>query len=140
MIKRLTINDLNLIEIFISTQNKVGFNGERVESFLKNKANYFLAYIEKNMIVGYAIAYVLQRYDGRESMMYLHEIEVAETSRKQGIGKALLSEMNRICGENDFMKLFLITNKSNRPAIALYESLQGETYSDDDIVYTFKLE
>lgn len=140
MIKRLTINDLNLIKVLLNSQKEISLNEENVESFLNNKSNYFVAYIEKNIILGFALAYTLQRYDGRESMMYLHEIEVAESSRKQGIGKALLSEMNRICREEDFMKLFLITNKSNRPAIALYESLQGKAYAEDDIIYTFKSE
>jgi len=138
MIKRLTTSDLSMIEKLLEEENRETLNPENIRSFLSDTSNYFLAFIHNEQILGYALAYTLARYDGRESMMYLHEIEVKESARRKGIGKKLLNEMNNICEQNGFMKLFLITNKSNKPAVALYESLSGEASNDDDIVYTFK--
>jgi len=138
MIKRLTTSDLSMIEKLLEEENRATLNPENIRSFLSDTSNYFLAFIDNEQILGYALAYTLARYDGRESMMYLHEIEVKESARRKGIGKKLLNEMNNICEQKGFMKLFLITNKSNKPAVALYESLSGEASNDDDIVYTFK--
>lgn len=66
MIRRLTIEDLKLVEVLLNNQNKSSSNQENIESFLNNK--------------------------------------------------------------------------SNEPAITLYESLQGKAYNEDDIIYTFKSE
>lgn len=139
MIKRLTSSDLSLVENLLHSQNKSDPKLENIAAFLENEFNYFMAYVEEGEIIGFALAYTLQRYDGQNSMMYLHEIGVNEDSRRKGIGKKLLKALKNICTENDFMKLFLITNKSNRPAVRLYESLDGETDSDDDVVYTIKM-
>ncbi len=138
MIKRLTVADMHLVSKMLKNSNKENRNIENTKAYLENDSNYFLAYIKQDKIIAYALAYTLQRYDGNESMMYLHEIDVDIDHRRKGIGKMLLSEMKNICANMGFMKLFLITNKSNTSAVSLYESLDGETSSDDDIVYTFK--
>ncbi len=138
MIKRLRNTDLDMVERLLKEQKRPVEDLERIVSFLSKDANYFLAYIQENRIIGYALAYALERYDGSAPMMYMHEIEVEAPSRRLGIGRKLLAEMQGICKENGFMKLFLITNKSNEPAVGLYTSLSGESLSDDEVIYTFK--
>lgn len=138
MIKRLRNTDLDMVERLLKEQKRPVEDLERIVSFLSKDANYFLAYIQEERIIGYALAYVLERYDGSAPMMYMHEIEVEVPSRRLGIGRKLLAEMQGICKENGFMKLFLITNKSNEPAVSLYMSLSGESLSDDEVIYTFK--
>ncbi len=138
MIKRLRNTDLDMVERLLKEQKRPVEDLERIVSFLSKDANYFLAYIQEERIIGYVLAYALERYDGRAPMMYMHEIEVEAPWRRLGIGRKLLAEMQGICKENGFMKLFLITNKSNEPAVGLYTSLSGESLSDDEVIYTFK--
>ncbi len=138
MIKRLTKNDIDLLQNSIDEKGAIIKSVINIEKFLSNENNYLIAYIENDKILGFVLAYTLQRYDGRAEMLYLHEIDVAETHRKQGIATKLMNELKEIKDKNGYDKIFLVTNKSNDAAISLYESMGGVTNSDDDIIFTFK--
>lgn len=105
--------------------------------FLENPYNYLIASVEGEKIVGFVLAYQLQRYDGQNDMIYIHEVSVLEEFRQKGIGKKMINEVIRICKENDISKVFLITNKSNKPAICLYESTGAKSSHNDDVVYWY---
>lgn len=72
-------------------------------------------------------------------MMYMHAIEVLSEYRKQGIGKALMNELIRICKKNNFVKMFLITEKSNIPAITLYNVTGGKEKHNDYTVFDYDI-
>ena len=138
MIKRMGKSDLELVTKMLNELGNPLSSLGNITDFLDNKSNYFLAYLIDGEIVGYLIAYVLQRYDGRNEMLYLHEIDIKETYRRQGIATKLLKEIEGIRKSEGFIKMFLITNKSNDAAVKLYDSMNGINTSDDNIVYVFK--
>ncbi len=138
MIQRLKKTDRDLILKMIGERGAAIESLPCVDSFLSNDDNYFLAYIEDERIVGFLVAYALQRYDGRKAMLYLHEIDVLASHRQRGIATKLMDEIKRIKEACAYDKLFLITNKSNDAAVALYRSSGGEVNSEDDVVFTFK--
>jgi ribosomal protein S18 acetylase RimI-like enzyme len=138
MIKRLTIKDIKPLEEMIKEGGSTIESLENIEGFLSNNQNYLLAYMDGEKIVGILLAYTLQRYDGRNEMLYLHEIDVLESHRKRGIGSKLMAGIKHIKEENNFDKIFLITNKSNQAAMALYQSCGGQASGDDDIIFHFK--
>lgn len=138
MIKRLMKNNIDLLKNSIVEKGTVIKSISNVEKFLSNENNYLIAYIENAKILGFVLAYTLQRYDGRGEMLYLHEIDVVETHRKQGIATKLMNEIKELKDKNGFDKIFLVTNKSNEAAVSLYESTGGVASSDDDIIFTFK--
>lgn len=83
----------------------------------------FLA-VERSEVVGWCWGYHLPRPDA-SSMLYLHELEVAEADRRLRIGQRLLQvfmESGRSLGAN---KMFLTTSEANRAARRLYESVGG---------------
>jgi aminoglycoside 6'-N-acetyltransferase I len=127
---------IEMLTAYLREQERPVLNIQNIESFLSGKANYLLAYIEDARIIGLALAYTLQRYDGKADMMYLHEVDVIEPARRKGIGKALIENIRDLCRAEGIMKLFLITNKSNIPAVGLYESLGASASSEDDLVYS----
>lgn len=112
---------------------------EQIEAFLVNDHNYLLVYEHENKVVGFAYGYELQRFDGRGNMMYMHQVEVHYEFRQKGIGRKLMESFIEICKRRDCDRLFLITNKSNIPAITLYHSVGGTTPHDDDLLYSFQL-
>ncbi|MHB1395091.1 MAG: GNAT family N-acetyltransferase [Clostridia bacterium] len=65
-------------------------NPSVAERFLKNDSNYVVAYIEAERIIGFILGYRLQRYDGQNDMMYIHEVGVLEEYRQMGIAKFFL--------------------------------------------------
>ena len=121
------------------------FKGTRIdkytaECFIENPDNYLIGCIDDNKVVGFALCYRLQRYDGRGDMMYVHEVEVKEAYRRKGTGKLLLDYIKLICVENDFSKMFVITNKSNTPAMYLYEKIGAVAMHNDDIVFVYNFD
>ncbi|UCZ53454.1 GNAT family N-acetyltransferase [Bacillus shivajii] len=132
---RLTQTDtekaMKVVELFFNRNASI----PQIELFLSGKNNYLLTYEDKHKLVGFAYGYELQRFDGRKNMMYMHQVEVLPEHRKQGIGKKLMKSFIEICKQNDCERLFLITNKSNVPAVTLYNGVGGKTFHDDDILY-----
>lgn len=134
---RLYPKDRNMILEMLASEHQ-DLQQDRILGFLSNEHNFFIAAIERNRIVGHVIAYKLQRYDGHNSMMYVHDIDVAEDFRRKGIGRTLLKEMKRICAKESISKMFLVTNASNQAAMAYYASEAGVRKSEDDVVFEFK--
>ena len=83
----------------------------------------------------------LQRFDKRGAEVLLYEIGVREEVRQQGIGKALINEVKLWAKEAGADEVWVLTNKSNTAAVALYESMGGKTESEipDEVMFIFKL-
>lgn len=56
-------------------------------------------------------------------MLYLHNLEVAERYRRQGIGRGLLRSFIRAGTQLGASRMFLVTGAENRAARSLYESM-----------------
>lgn len=57
--------------------------------------------------------------------LYLHQLEVVEGQRRQGIGRALLVAFMRAGAQAGATTMFLTTGEVNAAARALYDSLGG---------------
>jgi ribosomal protein S18 acetylase RimI-like enzyme len=75
-------------------------------------------------ISGWCWGYHLIRPDCA-SMLYLHQLEVAEGHRRQGIGRALLGAFMRAGARSGATRMFLTTGEANAAARALYDSMGG---------------
>ena len=98
--------------------------------FLDNPYNHLLVAVDGSETVGYLIAYELQRPDREQSMMHLYDITVLNTHRQKGIGTALIEQLKSLCSTKPMMKMFVGTNRSNEPAVGLYQKT-GAVLSDD---------
>ena len=58
---------------------------------------------------------------------YLQDLFVDEALRGSGIGRSLILEVHRRCGENDWRLLLWQTAEDNTVARRLYDDLTGET-------------
>ena len=133
-IRRLTVNDVSILR-------KVGkvFWGEircdqQLNSFLSYEKNYAYIALDNETIAGFAFGYILETFYS-EPMFYLHSIDVSDTYKRKGLGKSLMNKMMEDFKVQGIKECFLITNKSNIPAVNLYESIGGKPLNDDDIVY-----
>jgi GNAT superfamily N-acetyltransferase len=93
----------------------------------------FLA-VEKGDVVGWCWGQHIECPDGT-SMLYLHELDVAEAHRRKGFAVALVEAFLDEGRNLGALKAFLTTGTRNAPARALYERLgfglaeQGPTES-----------
>lgn len=125
-IQRLKENDIVTAIQVSKIFNCVEPDHEKVLRFLSDAKNYLIIHRVGSAIAGIAYGYELQRFDGKNSMMYVHAIEVLPEYRRQGIGKEIMNELVDICKKNNFIKMFLITLKSNIPAVMLYDATGGK--------------
>ena len=110
----------------------------RIIDFIDDSDNYFLAALDNNHVIGFLLAYKLKRYDGLRSMLYVHEVDVKESYRRQGVATKLFDEIKRISKNEELMKIFLITNESNIAAMNLYAVEGGIRNEADEVVFEFK--
>ena len=75
-------------------------------------------------ITGWCWGYQLPRPDGA-SMLYLHHLAVADSHRRQGVGRALLTTFMTAGRSAGATKMFLTTGADNTPAHNLYDSVGG---------------
>jgi GNAT superfamily N-acetyltransferase len=105
-----------------------------MQVFLANPLNYLLVAVEGEKPMGYLFAYELQRPDREQSMMFLYDITVLEQYRKKGVGTALVEQLKALCNNQHIMKMFVPTNRSNIPAINLYQKTGAIISTDTDAV------
>ncbi|TCO47885.1 acetyltransferase (GNAT) family protein [Kribbella antiqua] len=91
-------------------------------------------------ISGWCWGYRLPRPDG-SAMLYLHQLEVDEAHRRQGIGRQLLTTFMAAGADAGATKMFLTTGADNTPARNLYDALGGGPASQGPTVnYWFLLD
>jgi len=111
---------------------------EYLEGFLRRDENYFLTALVDEEPIGFALAYQLMRVDRNQDMMFFYEIVVDRKYRNKGVGKALIRYLKRICRANRIAKMWVLTNKSNAAAVALYASTGGiENTDGDEVSFTY---
>ena len=109
-----------------------------LQRFLSRPENYLIVATEGDTAVGYLVAYLLDRVDRDQAMMFLYEISVAETHHRRGAGTGMIDLLKRFCRDQCVMKMWVHTNKSNKAAMALYATTAGKAEtSGDEITFLY---
>jgi ribosomal protein S18 acetylase RimI-like enzyme len=112
-----------------------------LSAFLARADNILLVAVDAGVPVGYVIAYLLDRVDREQQMMFFYEIGVAESHRRRGIGTSLVAELKSICREHDVMKMWVPTGRSNIAATRLYARTGAVPLPHgDEITYSYPRE
>jgi len=115
------------------------WDAEQGKKYLASEDNaLFLAFIEEE-IVGFLTAHRLQRLDKRKAEILLYEVSVAPDFRQKGIGKALIDGVKKWGKEVEADEVWVLTERSNLPAMALYQSMGGTRENSDEQMFTFKI-
>jgi aminoglycoside 3-N-acetyltransferase I len=71
--------------------------------------------------VGFVLAHDLPRRHGNLRQLFVYEVDIAESHRRCGIGRALLERL----AEFGIREAFVLTEPDNEAANGLYESIGG---------------
>ena len=82
-----------------------------------------LAAVQGRQVVGGVTAYVLPKFEQERSEIYIYDLAVAETHRRQGIATAMIAELRRIAVLRGAYVIFVQADYGDDPAIALYTKL-----------------
>lgn len=111
---------------------------ESMRNFLSDPNNYLIVAEIDKIVVGYIVAYELQRIDRNMKSMFFYEIGVLKKYRNQEIGSSLINFLKEICREKKIMKMWVGTNRSNLSAMRLYSKTGGKEDSNgDEVSFTY---
>lgn len=94
--------------------------------FLKDEVNHLYVAKEGDDVIGYLLAYELQRPYGSAKMMLLYEVLVRSAYRRKGVGTLLVEAAKRHCVRDGFVEMFLIVSRGNEAAVSLFEKAGAE--------------
>ena len=101
-----------------------------LRNLLSKDSFHMLVALKDNALIGGATGYELDMYKKEVKEMFLYEIAVRPEYRGNGIGKALINGLKRICAERNIDEMYVGTTTSNRAAVKLYSSAGGEQVPD----------
>jgi GNAT superfamily N-acetyltransferase len=111
-----------------------------VAAFLADPRHHIAAAMDGGHIVGFASGVHYFHPDKPVAEMFVNEVGVAATHRGRGLGKAVVTcllDASRAlgCGE-----AWVLTDRSNAPAMATYASAGGVEAPQDQVMFTFFLD
>lgn len=97
------------------------------EAYLKRllESDYFIALValQQSEVVGGIAAYELIKFEQERSEIYIYDLAVAATHRRQGIATALIQELKKIAKIRGAYVIFVQADITDEPATALYAKL-----------------
>jgi aminoglycoside 3-N-acetyltransferase I len=82
-----------------------------------------LAALKGDEVVGGIAAYELRKFEQERSEIYIYDLAVAATHRRQGIATALIQELRKIAAVRGAHVIFVQADIGDEPATALYTKL-----------------
>jgi aminoglycoside 3-N-acetyltransferase I len=94
-----------------------------LERLLASDSFIALAASQEDQVIGGIAAYELPKFEQERSEIYLYDLAVASTHRRQGVATALIEELRRIAASRGAWVVFVQADAGDEPAIALYSKL-----------------
>jgi len=128
-----------VLEEEIIWDEKIVWDTQQGKKFIANPDNaLFVAYLD-NQIVGFLTAHRLQRFDNKKAEVFIYDVGVHKDFRQIGIGKALIAEVKKWAKEVGAEEAWVLTNRSNPAAMALYKSTGGTEDEPDIVMFNYKI-
>lgn len=82
-----------------------------------------IAAFDRDTLVGGLAAYVLPKFEQARSEIYIYDLAVAITHRRQGLATAMIDHLRRTATEIGAYVIFVQADYVDEPAVALYTKL-----------------
>ena len=136
-IRRLTTSDIPLAVAaaarFKSSTISTGLAGR----FLANPANYLIVAQCREDLVGFLVAYRLQRLDRAAEQLFIYELEVVPSFRRRRVGTQLIGYVRRLVQEEALMEAFVLTDHSNEAAVGLYTRTGARIEGEAGVLFVY---
>lgn len=94
-----------------------------VRELLASRTFVALVRMDGDLVVGGLAGYLLPKFEQARSELYIYDLAVAETHRRQGIATALIEALRPIAREAGAHTIFVQADYGDEPAVALYTKL-----------------
>jgi aminoglycoside 3-N-acetyltransferase I len=112
-------------EVFeeIDTYGRARPSAAYLERLLGSETFIALAAVTDATVIGGLAAYELPKFEQERSEIYIYDLGVDESHRRQGVATALIEEVRAIAARRGAWVVFIQAEADNAPAIALYGKL-----------------
>ena len=83
---------------------------------------HVVAAFSEDEVIGGLTAYELEMYTEAATELFIYEIGVAETHRRQGVGRALIESARSLCHDKRLSALYVPAMADDARAVAFYQS------------------
>ena len=132
-IQQLAPGDVALMEALLATFGEVfdeadTYSGNRPGADYLGRvlgSDYFiaLAALAGGEVVGGLAAYELKKFEQARSEIYIYDLAVLASRRREGIATALIQELKKIAAARGAYVIFVQADLGDAPALALYTKL-----------------
>jgi GNAT superfamily N-acetyltransferase len=107
--------------------------------FLNDDRHHIAVALDGNMVVGFAsgVTYV---HPDKPVELWINEVGVAPSHRKQGIGKRVIQAIFDVGRASGCHGAWVLTDRLNAPAMQLYKSVGGTEDPGKTVMYSFMLD
>src|SRR6266702_4563475 len=98
--------------------------------FLRDPRHHIAVAIDDGVVVGFASA-VHYVHPDKPPQMWINEVAVAPSHRRQGLGKAVMRSLFAVGQTHNCTVAWVLTDKTNIAAMSLYSSVGGTEGADD---------
>jgi ribosomal protein S18 acetylase RimI-like enzyme len=109
------------------------------QEFLNDSRHRLVVALDNDVVVGFVSAVMYLHPDQPAPELWINEIGVAPAHQRQGIGKALLQHLLEDAKQSGCTEAWVLTDRANIPAMAMYKSAGGVETLPDSTMFTFKL-
>ncbi len=106
-------------EIYTESRPNPGY----VQRLLRNESFIALVASDGDDVVGGLAAYELPKFEQARSEIYIYDLAVAESHRRQGIATALIRRIKAVGADRGAWVVFVQADRGDTPAIELYSKL-----------------
>lgn len=107
--------------------------------FLGDPRHRLVVALDEDTVVGFVSAVIYVHPDKPAPELWINEIGVAPTHQNQGIGKSIMQAILEEAKRSGCSEAWVLTDRINLPAMAMYRSAGGEETLPDPTMFTFRL-
>ncbi len=105
-------------------------DAELTREFLEDPRHHIAVAIADGLVVGFAsgVHYI---HPDKPPELWINEVALAPTHRRRGLGTAVLKALLEVGRTHNCMVAWVLTDRNNAAAMALYSSVGGTEGADD---------
>ena len=107
------------METYTSARPRLSY----LASLLGGESFIALAALKRGAVVGGLAAYELKKFEQERSEVYIYDLAVAATHRREGIATALIEALKPIAAARGAWFIYVQADPGDGPAVALYSNL-----------------
>ena len=135
-IKVLTASDIALLMNAVDGVFDNPVDEQMTREFLEDPRHHIVVAISDGVVIGFASA-IHYGHPDKPPELWIDEVGVAPSHQNRGVGKAILREMLRLGKGLGCVNAWVLTDRSNAAANALYRSVGGRVAQGDTVMYEF---